>query len=87
MTEKDSIKDLIDQAKNTRKLVYDVASAYLGVPPEKVVIAERDKHGENDSQNCTKLQQNTTGMPPSGILFLLQLNHKEEHRGGMSAGP
>lgn len=40
MTEKNTVKELIDQARNTRKLVYDVASAYLGVPPEKVIIAE-----------------------------------------------
>lgn len=53
MTEKNTVKELIDQARNTRKLVYDVASAYLGVPPEKVVIAEREDRDKPDSQNFT----------------------------------
>ena len=43
MNEKNTVKELIEQAGNTRHLVYEVASAYLGVPLEKVVIAEREE--------------------------------------------
>lgn len=39
MNEQGTIKELIDQATNTRHLVYEVVAAYVGVPPEEVVIA------------------------------------------------
>lgn len=46
MNEKGTITELIDQAKNTRHLVYEVVSAYLGVPPDKVVIVAKEvEHG------------------------------------------
>lgn len=39
MDKQATIKELIDQAKNARRLVYEVAAAYIGVPPEKVAIS------------------------------------------------
>lgn len=38
MNKKDSIEELIRQAKNSRRLVYEIVAAFLGVEPEEVVI-------------------------------------------------
>lgn len=43
-----TIQDLIDQAKNTRHLVYEVAGAYVGAPPDKVVISTKENGGGKD---------------------------------------
>ena len=45
---KATVQDLIDQAKNTSKLVYEVAGAYVGAPPEDIIIATAQKGGGND---------------------------------------
>lgn len=37
MNEKDSIKDLISQAKNTKQLVDQVSAAYLGMTTEEIL--------------------------------------------------
>lgn len=39
MDKKGTIEELIQQATNTRHLVYEVAGAYVGAPPDKVVIS------------------------------------------------
>lgn len=38
MDKKDSVEELIRQAKNSRRLVYEIVAAYLGVEPEEVII-------------------------------------------------
>lgn len=46
---KATIQDLIDQAKNTRHLVYEVAGAYVGAPPDNVVISTtEERRGVHD---------------------------------------
>lgn len=49
MDKQATIQELIQQATNTRHLVYEVAGAYVGAPPEKVKItvseAEREGNG------------------------------------------
>lgn len=51
MDEKGTVKELIDQAKNARRLVYEVAAAYIGVPPEEVIIAPTPKGGEGNERD------------------------------------
>lgn len=46
MDNQGTVKELIDQAKNTRRLVHEVAGAYLGVAPEEVIIMPAPKGGE-----------------------------------------
>lgn len=46
MDKKGTIEELIQQATNTRHLVYEVAGAYVGAPPEKVVIIVEKKSDE-----------------------------------------
>ena len=48
MDKKGTIEELIQQATNTRHLVYEVAGAYVGVPPEDVIIATAQKGGGKD---------------------------------------
>lgn len=46
MDKKGTIEELIQQATNTRHLVYEVAAAYVGVPPEEVIISPTPKGGD-----------------------------------------
>lgn len=48
MDKKGTVEELIQQATNTRHLVYEVAGAYLGAPPDKVVIATKENGGGKD---------------------------------------
>ena len=50
MNEKDSIKDLISQAKNTKQLIDLVSAAYIGMTTEEILrLALGDKNEkEND---------------------------------------
>lgn len=48
MDKKGTVEELIQQATNTRHLVYEVAGAYVGAPPDKVVIATKEKGGGKD---------------------------------------
>lgn len=48
MDKQATIQELIQQATNTRHLVYEVAGAYLGAPPDKVVIATKENGGGKD---------------------------------------
>lgn len=48
MDKKGTIEELIQQATNTRHLVYEVAGAYVGAPPDKVVIATKENGGGKD---------------------------------------
>lgn len=34
-----TVQELIDQARNTRNMVHEVAAAYVGTTPDKVVIS------------------------------------------------
>lgn len=43
MDKQGTIKELIDQATNTRHLVYEVAAAYAGTTPDKVEITVKEK--------------------------------------------
>lgn len=49
MNKKDSIEELIGQAKNSRRLVYEIVAAFLGVEPEEVIIMPALK-GENKDE-------------------------------------
>lgn len=46
MNKQATIEELIQQATNTRNLVHEVAAAYIGVPPEEVIISPKPKGGE-----------------------------------------
>lgn len=48
MDKKGTIEELILQATNTRHLVYEVAGAYVGAPPDKVVISTKENGGGKD---------------------------------------
>lgn len=48
MDKKGTIEELIQQATNTRHLVYEVAGAYVGAPPDKVVISTKKNGGGKD---------------------------------------
>lgn len=48
MDKQATIQELIQQVTNTRHLVYEVAGAYVGAPPEDVIIATAQKGGGKD---------------------------------------
>lgn len=51
MNKKDSIEELIGQAKNSRRLVYEIVAAFLGVEPEEVIIMPAPKGGDKDERD------------------------------------
>ena len=41
-----TIQELLNQAANTRKLVLEVAAAYMGCPLSDVILSRREKEGD-----------------------------------------
>lgn len=48
MDKQATIQELIGQAKNSRRLVYEIVAAFLGVEPEEVIIMPAPKGGAKD---------------------------------------
>ena len=44
MNEKNTIKELLDQVRNSNWWVKEIAAAYLGVDPEDVIISVKRSH-------------------------------------------